>query len=271
MKVAVVRDGATPSAGLTRLPSRAILSGIYRQLLAHLGPQHWWPAKTPFEVVVGAILTQHTAWTNVERAIGALRQRGLLTPQALARLPVGRLARLIRPAGYFNVKAKRLKAFLSFLFRDYGGRLTALWNEEAATLRRALLTVPGIGPETADSILLYAGGIPVFVVDAYTKRILARHGLVAPTAGYDEIQRLFMDRLPRHAGLYNEFHALFVRVGKEWCRGVPRCEQCPLRYLFKPLSAPAGARASAGRRTARTTGSRRRGSSPGRPASGRPT
>lgn len=226
------RDGTAPPVSPGRLPSRATLSGIYRRLLAHFGPQHWWPAETPFEVVVGAILTQHTAWTNVERAIGALGRQGLLTPRALARIPVRRLARLIRPVGYFNVKARRLKAFLSFLSQRHGGRLAGLWNEDPETLRHALLTVPGIGPETADSILLYAGEIPVFVVDAYTKRILARHGLAGATDGYDEIRRLFTDRLPRRAGLYNEFHALLVRVGKELCRGVPRCERCPLKYLF---------------------------------------
>lgn len=205
---------------------------IYRRLLAHFGPQHWWPAETPFEVVVGAILTQHTAWTNVERALAALRRLKLLTPRTLTRLPERRLARLLRPVGYFNVKARRLKGFLSFLFHDYGGRLEALWEEDAASLRRTLLNLPGIGPETADSILLYAGGMPVFVVDTYTRRVLSRHGFVTPTTGYDEIQRLLMDRLPKNVGLYNEFHALFVRVGKELCRGVPRCDRCPLRYLF---------------------------------------
>lgn len=213
-------------------PTQVRLLAIYRRLLAAFGPQHWWPARTPFEVAVGAILTQNAAWRNVEQAIKALRRQRLLTPQALRRLPPARLVRLIRPAGYFNVKARRLKAFVAFVCAQAGGRLSALWRQELPVLRQRLLGVPGVGPETADSILLYAGGRPVFVVDAYTRRVLARHGLVARDAAYEVVQRLFMDHLPRDAALYNEFHALFVQLGKTYCRAVPRCDQCPLQALF---------------------------------------
>lgn len=227
-----VRRGAPDLPQRGRPIMQARLLTIYRRLFSAFGPQHWWPARTPFEVTVGAILTQNTAWRNVEHAIAALRRRRLLTPQALRRLPTARLARLIRPAGYFNVKARRLKAFVAFVCAQAGGRLDALWRQDLPALRHRLLSVPGVGPETADSILLYAGGQAVFVVDTYTRRVLARHGLVAPDASYEVVQRLFMDHLPRNVNLYNEFHALFVQLGKAHCRAVPRCDQCPLRALF---------------------------------------
>jgi endonuclease-3 related protein len=181
-------------------------------------------------VIVGAILTQNTAWSNVERAIGNLRGERLLTPAALERVSTPRLARLIRPSGYFRQKARKLKAFVKFLRREFGGSLRRMFRTPTSELRAKLLAVHGIGPETADSILLYAGNHPVFVVDAYTRRILERHGLVPGHAGYDQIQELFERSLPREASLYNEYHALLVNVGKEWCRSrIPRCSECPLQ------------------------------------------
>jgi len=210
-----------------------LLAEFYRVLSGKLGPQSWWPAKTPFEVIVGAILTQSTAWTNVERAIANLRRERMLTPAALERVPMVRLARLVQPSGYFRQKAKKLKAFVKFLRREYGGSLARMFRTPTHELREKLLAVHGIGPETADSILLYAGNHPVFVVDAYTKRALVRHGLVGENASYEEIRAVFertaTSGLPRDASLYNEFHALLVQVGKHWCRPrEARCDACPL-------------------------------------------
>jgi len=222
-------------APLRQIPSRAPqgmaarLRAMYQVLLEALGPQGWWPGRTRFEVIVGAILTQNTSWANVARAIQNLRRARALTPQALAAIPPARLARLIRSSGYYNVKAGRVKRFLGFLRDQYGLNLSRMLARPPSSLRRELLAVPGIGPETADSILLYAGGMPIFVVDAYTRRILSRHGLVPPDASYDEMQALFMGALPPNAALYNEYHALLVAVGKEYCRPVPRCAECPLR------------------------------------------
>ncbi len=216
--------------------SRAALPGLqeyYRALFRALGPQNWWPARTPFEVIVGAILTQNTAWTNVEKAIANLRRERLLSPAALERVPRAKLARLIRSSGYFRQKAKKLKAFVKFLRREYGGSLAKMFRAPIPELREKLLAVHGIGPETADSILLYAARHPVFVVDAYTKRILTRHGLVTEKAGYEELRALFEKSLPRDAQLYNEFHGLIVMTGKHWCRTKnPLCHACPLqKYL----------------------------------------
>jgi len=215
----------------------------YRRLLKKFGPQHWWPARTPFEVCVGAILTQNTAWSNVERAIANLRQAGMLNARDLHRLPTGRLARLIRPAGYFNVKARRLKNFVSVLVGKHGGRLDRLFQGDAWAARARLLDINGIGRETADSILLYAGNRPIFVVDAYTRRIFSRHGLVRMDADYDEIRLFFENALgelkgARRVKVFNEFHALIVRVGKDLCRKrIPRCGLCPLKPLL-PNPAP---------------------------------
>ncbi len=216
---------------------------IYHLMFRALGPQHWWPARSRFEVVVGAMLTQNTAWTNVEKAITALRAAGALQPAALAALPRPRLATLIRSAGYYNIKAKRLQNLLRYLQRRCGLRLPRLFRIEPGALRRELLAVKGVGPETADSILLYAGGVPIFVVDAYTRRVLARHGIVRPDASYEEIQALFLAHLPRDAALFNEYHALLVMVGKDYCRTVPRCDACPLR----PDLPPGGAQPLKGR------------------------
>ncbi len=223
---------------------RPILPQFYETLATALGPMHWWPARTPFEVIVGAILTQNTAWVNVQRAIANLRRERLLTPRALERVGQGKLSRLVRPSGYFRQKAKKLKAFVRFLRSDFAGSLARMLRIPTAELRERLLAVHGIGPETADSILLYAGNQPVFVVDAYTQRILFRHGLLGEKAGYEEARQLFEGSLPRDAKLFNEFHALLVKVGKNWCRPQqPRCEQCPLGpYLPSKPSPVVGVR-----------------------------
>jgi endonuclease-3 related protein len=207
----------------------AILHNYYTILLHHLGPSGWWPAQTPFEVAVGAILTQNTAWTNVERAITALKEANVLDPHAMWALPEAVLAELIRPAGYFRVKAKRLRHFLAFLM-EHGGNMEAL--AELPHIRQRLLEVRGIGPETADSILLYALGLPFFVVDAYTRRIFHRHGLIPEDISYEELQALFHDALPSDVPLYREFHALIVRTAKTWCRTRPHCTACPLAELL---------------------------------------
>lgn len=208
------------------------LSRYYHELQRQLGEQGWWPARTAFEVIVGAILVQNTAWVNVERALVNLRQLGPLTPRAISRANTSKLEKLIRPSGYFRRKARKLKAFVKFLNEEYSGSLARMFRTPTGALREKLLRVHGIGPETADSILLYAGGHPIFVVDAYTRRILARHGWATEKSGYGEIQALFERALPRDAAFFNEFHALLVNVGKNWCR--PRaadCERCPLGAL----------------------------------------
>jgi endonuclease-3 related protein len=218
----------------TLAPGLPPMSEYYNQLSAALGPQHWWPAQTQFEIVVGAILTQNTSWTNVEQAIANLRSARMLFPLAMLKASTPRLARLIRPSGYFRQKAKKLKAFCKFLSAEYGGSLTRMFRTPTAELREKLLGVFGIGPETADSILLYAGKHPVFVVDTYTKRILQRHGWVNEKASYDEVQQLVLADFPGEAAHYNELHALFVQVGKNWCRGREAlCSQCPLERFLK--------------------------------------
>ncbi|MFA5090308.1 MAG: endonuclease III domain-containing protein [Candidatus Omnitrophota bacterium] len=205
------------------------LISIYRRLYAYFGPQHWWPAETPFEVMVGAILTQNTSWLNVEKAIAALKQKRLLSPKKLYKISRVNLASLIRPTGYYNIKAERLKEFLGFLFKRYKADIKRLSLADTAGLRRELLEIKGIGQETADSILLYALGKPVFVIDAYTKRALARHHLIKEGASYEEVQGLFMGSLKPQVRLFNEYHALWVRLGKEFClKNDRRCEGCPL-------------------------------------------
>ncbi len=201
---------------------------MYRRLYRAFGPQGWWPGDTPFEIAVGAILTQNTNWRNVERAIDNLRRHGILTPEGLCSARIDRLSFLIRPSGYFNIKAKRLKNFMSFIFANYGGKIEDLKGREAEVIRRELLEVKGIGPETADSIMLYALDYPVFVVDAYTRRILKRHYIIDEGFSYDDIQELFHNNINRDVRLYNEFHALFVKLGKEYCRKKPICDGCPL-------------------------------------------
>jgi endonuclease-3 related protein len=183
--------------------------------------------------MIGAVLVQNTAWRNVERAICNLRDAGVMDPHALYALPVGELAELIRPAGYFQVKARRVRNLLKFIVEDYGGSLEEMFAIDLATLRQQLLEIHGIGPETADAILLYAGNLPTFVVDTYTHRILARHGWIDYDAGYHDIKELCESSLPADAALYNEYHALLVRVGKEYCRrAAPQCEMCPLAEIL---------------------------------------
>jgi endonuclease III related protein len=221
----------------------------YEAMFGALGPMRWWPARTPFEVIVGAILTQSTAWGNVEKAIANLRTAQLLTPTAMLRVSTPRLAALVRPSGYFRQKAKKLKAFVRFLQKQYRGSLPRMFSTPTVELREKLLSVHGIGPETADSILLYAGNHPVFVVDAYTHRIFGRHGITDGKPEYEKMRALIEAAIPAQAQLFNEFHALIVNTGKNWCRkSAPRCEECPLRSLLpanSPLSridsiAPAG-------------------------------
>ena len=207
---------------------KRVLLDLYNRLHKAFGPRHWWPGDSAFEVAVGAILTQNTAWRNVEKAISNLKARNMLTPNALYHLPVEDLATAIRPAGYYNIKARRLKHFIGFLFRESTGDLDRLLARDLDTLRRQLLSVNGVGPETADSILLYAGNKPTFVVDAYTKRILFRHRLMPEETSYDEVRNFFMDCLEPDPKIFNEYHALLVHVGHTYCRRKkPKCSGCP--------------------------------------------
>lgn len=256
------------------------LRKIYNRLYAAFGPRHWWPGDTPFEVMVGAVLTQNTAWTNVEKAIENLKREQVLKPRAILSLSSSRLARLLKPAGYFRVKTRRLKSYVRYYVDRHGANPRKMAAVPLDRLRAELLGVHGIGPETADSILLYALGKPVFVVDAYTHRIFQRHGWLRagrersvlptpaategritwhglraggersvppttatrdgrikkhgspPKTSYDELQNLFMNNLKSDAALYNEFHALIVNVGKDYCKSRPRCESCPLAPLL---------------------------------------
>jgi endonuclease III related protein len=204
------------------------LENLYQKLLRHYGPQHWWPADTPLEVMVGAVLTQNTAWKNVDKAIANLKREDLLSLRALLDLEPERLAELIRPAGYYKLKTGRLLNLLNLVDREYEGDLDYMFSLPVDRLREDLLATKGIGPETADSILLYAGGLPVFVIDTYTARVVNRHGLADPSMGYFELQELFSDSLPAEAELYNQFHALLVRLGNDRCKkSKPRCEGCP--------------------------------------------
>jgi endonuclease-3 related protein len=203
-------------------------SRVYDLLLARYGPAGWWPGESAFEVCVGAILTQNTAWSNVEKTLHALRTRGLLSFERLFRVPAAKLGPLLRSSGTFNVKARRLRAFLVFLAAEYQGRVEGMRAEKPEDLRRKLLAVPGIGPETADVIALYAAGHALFVVDAYTRRIAARLGWLRDEESYDDAQRFFTRRLPGDARLFNDYHAQLVRLAKEHCRKRPSCARCPL-------------------------------------------
>jgi endonuclease-3 related protein len=204
---------------------------IYDRLFSAFGPQYWWPGETPFEIAVGAILTQNTNWVNVERAIKNLKFHNTLHARTLHRMQKKQLASLIRPAGYYNIKTDRLRAFLRFLMEHYRGSVERMRDSDTQILRENLLTVHGIGPETADSILLYALEKPIFVIDAYTKRIMQRHRLIPEKIPYHEIQDIFHKNLPSDAGLFNEYHALFVRLGKYHCKPKPKCGGCPLESL----------------------------------------
>lgn len=207
------------------------LALMYKKLYACFGPQHWWPGETPFEVAVGAILTQNTNWSNVEKAIANLRKDKVLNPKALHDMSRDRLASLIRPAGYFNIKAKRLKNFIDLLMHEYNGSISRMKKEDSGSIRTKLLSVNGIGPETADSIILYALEKPVFVIDSYTKRVLSRHNILDHDASYDTFQGLFHLKLRENIRLFNEYHALFVRLAKEFCRTKPLCTGCPLERM----------------------------------------
>lgn len=210
------------------------LTEIYNRLYSHFGPQHWWPGDSPIEIAIGAILTQNTAWSNVEKAINNLKKEKLLNVSSLLKVPKRKLARLIKPAGYFNIKADRLQHFFKYLKKEKcDNQLKSLRRYPTSKLRKDLLDVKGIGPETADSILLYALNRPVFVVDAYTKRVLGRHGLMPDGAGYEEIRQFFEGSLKKSAPLYNEYHALIVRLAKEHCKTKPRCQECPLKCFFR--------------------------------------
>ena len=206
------------------------LAILYRRLYKHFGPQDWWPGETAFEVVVGAILTQNTNWKNVEKAISNLKQAGLLNLPAMLALPREVLAEYIRPAGYYNIKAGRLRNLLILIAEQHNGSLEALFSLPLDELRRQLLAVKGIGPETADSIILYAAAQPIFVVDTYTHRILLSHDLIDEDTDYHSLQELFMDSFPPDVDQYGEFHALLVRTGNQFCKKTnPRCDICPLQ------------------------------------------
>jgi endonuclease-3 related protein len=211
---------------------REDLLKIYEHLYGYFGDLHWWPADSPFEVMVGAILTQNTAWTNVEKAISRLKVKKLLSPAALLRIDEEILAGIIRPSGYYHVKAKRLKSLVRFIFDEYSGNIDTMCMEDLRVLRDKLLNVRGVGPETADSIMLYACRKPVFISDAYTKRILRRHRVIPSDADGAKIRTLFMTNLPHNASLFNQFHALLVHTGKIFCRKRPKCDLCPLRFLM---------------------------------------
>ncbi len=210
----------------------SVLQRIYTLLLAHFGPQGWWPGETPFEICVGAILTQNTAWKNVEYAIKNLKQAGLLDEEFFFCANRQTIADCIRPAGYYHVKTKRLQCFASFVREQYAGRVVNMHTQEVSVLRKALLAVHGIGPETADSILLYALEKPVFVVDTYTRRVLSRHGLISEAAPYAHIQTLLMQHCIPDIMFFKEYHALIVAIGKAYCRPRAHCSHCPLRCIL---------------------------------------
>ncbi len=203
---------------------------VYNQLLKHYGPQHWWPADSPFEVMVGAVLTQNTAWTNVEKAIINLKSAGMLSPEAISTAEHDTLAGYLRPSGYFNIKAGRLKNYCQWYLQQ--GGFAPLNTLSDSALRHAVLSVNGVGPETADDILLYAFKRPVFVIDAYTRRIFSRLALLDHDSGYETLRHHFEDGLkkqPHRVALFNEYHALIVAHAKEHCRVRPQCRVCPLR------------------------------------------
>jgi len=215
---------------------RSELKGVYRTLFSCYGPQGWWPADSVFEVIVGAILTQNTAWGNVEKAILNLKGAGIMEPDAMRKVRLGKLARLIRPSGYYNLKARKLKSFMEFFYREYGGDLKLMKRERIETLRPKLLSVWGLGPETVDSILLYALGKPSFVVDAYTKRLFNRLGFLDGSEDYGEVKKIFEDNLGRNAKLYKEYHALIVEHCKRFClKNKPDCRGCDVSHsCMKP-------------------------------------
>lgn len=207
-----------------------MLERFYELLLLHFGPRHWWPAETPEEVVIGAILVQGVAWSNAEKAILRLKEAGLLSLSEIARAEEEILAECVRSTLYYRMKAKKLKAFARHILDHYEGKLERLWDKPMEEARRELLGIYGIGPETADSMLLYAGQHPTFVVDAYTRRIFSRMGWVPANISYEELRRFFMERLPQDTKLFNDYHAQLVELGKRYCTARnPRCQLCPLQ------------------------------------------
>ncbi|MEW6686313.1 MAG: endonuclease III domain-containing protein [Candidatus Edwardsbacteria bacterium] len=209
-----------------------LLLRIYRLLLETYGPQHWWPGDGPFEVIVGAILTQNTAWPNVVKAIENLKAKQMLEPDKIYHLPLSTLAPLIRSSGFYKLKARRLKSFVKFFMERYEGKIDNLKKEKGEKLRKELLAIKGIGPETADSILLYALQKPFFVIDAYTRRIFSRHHFFLPASSYQEMQNFFMHYLPKDVQLFNEYHALIVKLAKVRCyKKNPNCSGCPLEGI----------------------------------------
>ena len=219
-----------------------VLMEVYRRLHRRYGPQHWWPADTPLEVILGAILTQAVAWTGVERAIANLKAAGLVSLGGLRDCPQERLAELLRPSGYFNAKARKVKAFVHHVWDRYDGDLDALLSRDTHALRDELLSIHGIGDETADDILLYAAGRPSFVIDSYTRRIMGRMGLSPQGGRYDDYQRVFHEGLPPDSTLFNEYHALLDRHAKQTCKKTPLCEGCCLIDLCATGSGPPGER-----------------------------
>jgi endonuclease-3 related protein len=253
----------SPNSSASSRP-RGEIPLYYTALLARYGPQNWWPAHSRFEVIIGAYLTQNTNWSNVEKALFNLRRARKLTVTGIRKMPIDELETLVRSSGYFRQKARNLKTFIAFLDRQYSGSLSRMFAAPTAKLRAELLDLNGVGPETADSILLYAGNHPVFVVDAYTRRVLLRHGIIGQKTGYEEIRAMIEQAIssseaeslvikntipdPRHpvsrmsssarselAQHYNELHALIVRVGNHYCRAKPICEGCPLQRFLKTL------------------------------------
>ena len=214
------------------MQKRDVLLKIYKSLYNFFGPLNWWPGDTPFEIMVGAILTQNTSWSNVEKAINNLKKENLLEPQKLYCLNQEELAQLIKSSGYYNIKAQRLKNFITFFIENYSGSEKKMFSGGGEELRKELLKINGIGPETADSILLYAGNKPFFVVDAYTKRIFSRHKLISKDSTYYQIQEFFNQNLDRDVELFNEFHAQIVMLGKTICTSKnPDCAKCPIGFL----------------------------------------
>lgn len=214
------------------------VEAVYNKLYDSFGEQHWWPTTTKnkeTEIVIGAILTQNTSWRNVEKAIANLKQNNLVDLRKIAVADTEKIALLIKSSGYYNQKAKKLKLFARHVVDNYGGSLKRMFGKSSSELRKELLSLHGIGPETADSIILYAAGKPVFVVDAYTRRIFARMGISSEGSSYDELQRLFTDNLPKDAEMFNQYHALIVELGKDVCRKKPRCGACPVRKLCKKV------------------------------------
>ncbi|NIP39679.1 MAG: endonuclease III domain-containing protein [Candidatus Dadabacteria bacterium] len=213
------------------MDTKSRINQIYDALFDHYGPQHWWPAESDLECIIGTILTQNTTWKNVEKAIDKLKQQDLISIEELGHISTEELAQIIRSSGYFNQKAIKIKNFVNFVNDNYDGDLDKFLGQDLPTLREQLLSIKGIGPETADSIILYAAKKPIFVIDAYTHRILSRHGLVPEETNYNEMQELFMDSLPDDHELFNEYHALIVKTAKEHCRKKsPVCSCCPLEF-----------------------------------------